>query len=593
MTFDGVGDENNHEEEDEEMGFDEDNEGEEVDDDDDDDDDVNDYDYGHHEILELNMVERSDPKLTKLTVGYMNGGGYIIPPGDDWAGLGNAIGRNKYLKELSLYDYDRDTSVKYLLDFLPGLSLNCSIKKLSIGGWNYSDGEVWNHLTQFFKYNKLNCLKVYCNSSLSTNEFETSLRRFDSLTEFTLISNPDNSWVHNIILALTDHTDLRKLRFRYVEFGNIFRNNDNRRPCCDAMVTLLQNPRSNLKSLHLNQTNIDDVGATIIASGLRSSTTLSEIVFSYENKITGAGWESIFFALKSSRCMIVKLGVLSCTFNRAATFWLFAALLQHTSTIKTLILNHARGITDTGWITLFHILRDPNAVLETLNLDFNSFTNEVLVALTSALTNNSRLKELTVREYGNVPVELLGFSNVLRNPNSALEILDLGMHPMDDQTIISFAEALFANSRLKHLRMNLWLGLGLGNTSVTRLGHDALIQLLCNKSSITDTYLSNHILRIICDDYEEDFLPEDLLSLLELNRENNSSQAARLKIIQTHFSGSEINMQPFMDLDLGVKPFVIAWMVRDNNGYPLLRALPLLLDMSSGGKSRLKKRPYE
>ena len=183
------------------------------------------------------------------------------------------------------------------------------------------------------------------------------------------------------------------------------------------------------------------------------------------------------------------------------------------------------------------------------------------------------------------------FSNVLRNPNSALEMLDLGMHPMDDQTIISFsfADALSNNSRLKHLLMNLWRF----NTFVTSIGYGALVHLLCNKSSIMDTFLSNHILEEICYGDIEDSIPEDLVSLLKLNSKNTAYQAARLKIIQTHFSGSEINMQLFMDLDLSVKPLAIAWMVRDNNGYPLLRALPLLLDMSSGGKARSRKRPYK
>jgi hypothetical protein len=197
---------------------------------------------------------------------------------------------------------------------------------------------------------------------------------------------------------------------------------------------------------------------------------------------------------------------------------------------------------------------------------------------------------LTVGDYAydNVPVELLGFSNVLQNPNSALEMLDLG-YSVNDQTILSFADALSTNGRLTKLRMHLWLS----NTSVTRLGHDAFCHMLCNKSSIMNTFLSNHILRIISDDYDEELLPEDLVSLLKLNRENNACQAARLKIIQTHFSGSEINMQPFMDLDLSFKPHAIAWMVRDNNGYPLLRALPSLLDMSSSGKARSRKRPYK
>ena len=93
-----------------------------------------------------------------------------------------------------MYDYNSDKAVEYLLNFLPGLALNCSIKKLSIGGWNFSDGEVWNYLTEFFKHNrKFECLKVQSNPSWSTHEFALSLRLFESLTEFKLYDDIDAS----------------------------------------------------------------------------------------------------------------------------------------------------------------------------------------------------------------------------------------------------------------------------------------------------------------------------------------------------------------------------------------------------------------
>jgi hypothetical protein len=69
-----------------------------------------------------------------------------------------------------------------------------------------------------------------------------------------------------------------------------------------------------------------------------------------------------------------------------------------------------------------------------------------------------------------------------------------------------------------------------------------------------------------------------LKSVLQINRENSVSQAARLKIINTHFSGSEINMQPFMEMNLNVRPHAIAWMAKDERGYELLRAMPSLLE---------------
>jgi Ran GTPase-activating protein (RanGAP) involved in mRNA processing and transport len=605
MAFDGDGEDYEHEEEDEE-----------VDNEDNEDDEhgiIRYSDNNHHRYLdlEMRMIERNDPKLTRLDVGYLHRGAFSVPPGDDWAGLGNAIGRSKHLNELFLYDYDHDKSVEYLLNFLPGLALNCSIKKLRIGGWNLSDGEVWNYLTQFFKYNRnFECLIITNQQSLSRlsyPELISALRRFDSLNEFTLSDYGDKfcgkACVKETISALTNDTELRRLSLSGVYVGLRDIHTGVSRPGCVALATLLKNPRSNLSALHLSNTNIDDLGATIIATGLRSSTTLSEIVFSYENNITGTGWEAIFAAFRSSRCMLTELDLSLNSFNDAATLGLFCALLRHNTTIKTLNLGNAEGITDAGWITLFQLLRYPTVILDELHLNNNLFTNEVLAALTDALANNSLLRELSLNS---VCVDdsgqgLVDISNVFQNPNSALEILYLGNNPINDQTIISFAEALAGNCRLKYLLLNVRPS----NTSVTSIGYDALIKLLCNKSSIMDTYLSNHTLETIDDDYygfghddnddnDEVILPEDLVSLLEINRENNASQASRLKIIQTHFSGSEINMQPFMDLDLSVKPFVIAWMVKDNNGYPLLRALPSLLELSSSvGKARSKKRPYE
>jgi len=94
-------------------------------------------------------------------------------------------------------------------------------------------------------------------------------------------------------------------------------------------------------------------------------------------------------------------------------------------------------------------------------------------------------------------------------------------------------------------------------------------------------------------------LPEDLRSLLRLNRENSKSQSARLKIINVHFSGSNVNLQPFIAMELQVLPHTIAWMGRDGiddndeittetNGrsllYQFLRGMPSLFEINGGNK---------
>ena len=134
----------------------------------------------------------------------------------------------------------------------------------------------------------------------------------------------------------------------------------------------------------------------------------------------------------------------------------------------------------------------------------------------------------------------------------------------------------------------LLLELGNDFSGITSIGYAAFTRLLCNSSSIMSTYQSNHTLTRLCDRSCLKNLPEDLRFLLQLNEKNSVSQAARLKIIKTHFSGSEINMQPFISMDLCVRPHAIAWMVRDVNAFHLLRALPMLLENNVVSQVNLK-----
>jgi len=61
----------------------------------------------------------------------------------------------------------------------------------------------------------------------------------------------------------------------------------------------------------------------------------------------------------------------------------------------------------------------------------------------------------------------------------------------------------------------------------------------------------------------EDPTPEDLVSLLRINRENSNIQSAHIKIIKIHLSESDINTQIIAHMDVNVFPAVIAWMSRD------------------------------
>jgi len=51
---------------------------------------------------------------------------------------------------------------------------------------------------------------------------------------------------------------------------------------------------------------------------------------------------------------------------------------------------------------------------------------------------------------------------------------------------------------------------------------------------------------------------------LRINQENGKSQAAWLKIIKKHFSGANINLEPFLNMGMKVLPYAVEWVGRDN-----------------------------
>ena len=148
----------------------------------------------------------------------------------------------------------------------------------------------------------------------------------------------------------------------------------------------------------------------------------------------------------------------------------------------------------------------------------------------------------------------------------------------------SFADALANNNMLRELNLVLVNSYD---------GYAAFSNILCNNASILSTFHSNHSLEKLCHTDEERSLPENFRSLLRINRENSNSQAARIKIIKTHFSGCNINTQIFARMEVHVLPTVIAWMGRDGgsdgNGdllFAFLRSMPLLWDTKSKSKKR-------
>ena len=292
------------------------------------------------------------------------------------------------------------------------------------------------------------------------------------------------------------------------------------------------------------------------------------------------------------------------------------SLLTNMSTLKTLNMGYMSSefevsrsqwvasdiITTQGWQAFFTSLQDSNLDLENLYLCRNNIDNEGIALLVRLLSNMNSLKSLGLG--GNRLVTPAGWQSLtefMQRPNFALEELDLdGDHArnvssINDDTLVAFACALVKNKSLKQLLVCQRFA------QVTKRGWKAVSTLLCNKTSIMDTYNSSHVLQEL-GRYSKPH--RRLVPLLELNKNEDKAEVARQKILQTHFSTKDSSkMEELLDMEFEVLPAVIAWIGRPTHArwegrnvsglslmYNLMRRLPDLFDSSAQKKSSSRKR---
>ena len=203
--------------------------------------------------------------------------------------------------------------------------------------------------------------------------------------------------------------------------------------------------------------------------------------------------------------------------------------------------------------------------------------DEAAAFLAIALVQMLKLSSLDLS--GNDLITAAGmraFSNMLDNLNSTLEELSLLGCGIDDEVSVIFADALTNNTALMVMKLE-------GNQSISSIGWQAFSQLVCNKSSINDTFHSNHTLHQLLDDENERQVPcKELIDSLRLNRNNNKNEVVRQKILFSHFQGENINLEELLGMESDVMPHAIAWIGKDDMGYSplyqLVRAMPSLVD---------------
>ena len=98
----------------------------------------------------------------------------------------------------------------------------------------------------------------------------------------------------------------------------------------------------------------------------------------------------------------------------------------------------SNSIGDVGVIAVLTVLRHPNSALEKLDFRDNSIGDIGINALADELLNNSML-----RGHPDVtPTGWVNFSTILRNPTSALEVIDVSNDFINDDVMHTFKDAL-------------------------------------------------------------------------------------------------------------------------------------------------------
>ena len=217
-------------------------------------------------------------------------------------------------------------------------------------------------------------------------------------------------------------------------------------------------------------------------------------------------------------------------------------------------------------VTLSSVLADLHSLKE-LSL-LNSIGDDALQCLVAVIAKSATLEWLDLSQNTSITVKGLGsLSILLQSERCSLKNLDLRNMRIGDDGAELLAEALAGNKSLKrlafsksHSESGLFPGSG-----ITATGWSAFTRLLCDTSSINNTYLSNHTLDMCTEHYRYNsrinrslpvIAPPDVQCYLSVNRDMGHEHASMYKILKSH---ADFDMKPLFQWQLKFLPLMVAW----------------------------------
>ena len=188
----------------------------------------------------------------------------------------------------------------------------------------------------------------------------------------------------------------------------------------------------------------------------------------------------------------------------------------------------------------------------------NEQNEQILLLLMDAVRGHTSLEilELASNRIGSEGCDAI--STLLKDQNCYLRRIDLTNNRINIEGATTLANSLIDNTTLREFR--LW-----NNPVPYPSVKELFSELLCDKSSVNNTYSSNHTLEMLYAPHYHQYKNDNLTKLLKMNQDANKSHVAIRKILTFH---PHIDMEPFFEWDmegernLKALPYIISWFER-------------------------------
>mmetsp|Transcript_3414 Transcript_3414/g.5635 ORF Transcript_3414/g.5635 Transcript_3414/m.5635 type:complete len:553 (-) Transcript_3414:71-1729(-) len=333
-----------------------------------------------------------------------------------------------------------------------------------------------------------------------------------------------NDGFATIARSLVNLTQLERFYYRSIN------SNDRINDC--VMIGSLLESGINLKKLSLPFCNIGYAGVAALANGLTSIGSSLKVLDLSHNDIDSEALSTLVAALAHCTCLEI-LDISGNDFSMAAA--------------------ELRSLSD--WLQIAAL------TLDDFGLRWCSVSDEGMQALIEGAMDN--YKGINLQYNHNITASgWRCLSTSLQSERCHLEKLVLSYMDIEDDGAKVLARGLVGNKVLKcvHLCFD-----DEDHISITPAGWSAFSNVLCDTSTVNNTYLSNHTLQVLWDytfipywDIEYKSSRRARVQYLKLNKAH-PQHAAKCKILMHH---SHLDMAPLLQWELKCLPLAIGWFER-------------------------------